>query len=200
MAKNYYIAISRQSGCGGRLVGKALADRLGIAYYDRDNIIDLVAEDCGLARQSVVELMERKTSSLLYEMATFAHTNPLEEQVFLSKNRVINALADEGSLVIVGSCGDYVLRDRENLLKVFLYGSTEQRIDRIVNVYRDVPGLTAQKLKAMDKTRADYYRFFTSYKWGDWTNYDILFNTDLGLDPVTDMLEHIAKVRFGGEA
>lgn len=57
MAKNYYIAISRQSGCGGRLVGKALADRLGIAYYDRDNIIDLVAEDCGLARQSVVELM-----------------------------------------------------------------------------------------------------------------------------------------------
>ncbi len=177
MAKNYYIAISRQSGCGGRLVGKALADRLGIAYYDRDNIIDLVAEDCGLARQSVVELMERKTSSLLYEMATFAHTNPLEEQVFLSKNRVI-----------------------ENLLKVFLYGSTEQRIDRIVNVYQDVPGLTAQKLKAMDKTRADYYRFFTSYKWGDWTNYDILFNTDLGLDPVTDMLEHIAKVRFGGEA
>ena len=52
----------------------------------------------------------------------------------------------------------------------------------------------------MDKSRADYYRFFTSYKWGDWTNYDILFNTDLGLDPVTDMLEHIAKVRFGGEA
>ncbi len=200
MAKNYYISISRQSGCGGRLVGKALADRLGIAYYDRDNIIDLVAEDCGLARQSVVELMERKTSSLLYEMATFANTNPLEEQVFLSKNRVINALADEGSLVIVGSCGDYVLRERENLLKVFLYGNAEQRIDRIVNVYQDVPSLTPQKLKAMDKNRADYYRFFTSYKWGDWANYDILFNTDLGLDPVTDMLEHIARVRFGGEA
>lgn len=54
MSENFYIAIGRQSGCGGRLVGKALADRLGIAYYDKDNIIDLVAEDCGLARQSVV--------------------------------------------------------------------------------------------------------------------------------------------------
>lgn len=196
---SYYISISRQSGCGGRLVGKDLADRLGIAYYDRDNIIDLVAEDCGLARQSVVELMERKTSSLLYEMATLAHTNPLEEQVFLSKTRVVNELADQGPLVIVGSCGDYILRDREHLLKVFLYGSTEQRIDRIVNVYKDYPSLTQQKLKALDKNRADYYRFFTSSKWGDWSNYDILFNTDLGLEPVTDMLEHIANVRFGGE-
>lgn len=197
---SYYISISRQSGCGGRLVGKDLADRLGIAYYDRDNIIDLVAEDCGLARQSVVELMERKTSSLLYEMATFAHTNPLEEQVFLSKTRVVNELADQGPLVIVGSCGDYILRDREHLLKVFLYGSTEQRIDRIVNLYKDYPSLTQQKLKALDKNRADYYRFFTSSKWGDWSNYDILLNTDLGLEPVGDMLEHIAKVRFGGEA
>lgn len=197
---SYYITISRQSGCGGRLVGKALADRLSIAYYDKDNIIDLVAEDCGLARESVVELMERKTSSLLYEMATFAHTNPLEEQVFLSKTRVVNELADRGSMVIVGSCGDYILRDRENLLKVFLYGSTEQRIDRIVNVYKDFPSLTPQKLKALDKNRADYYRFFTSRKWDEWANHDIMFNTDLGLEPVIDMLEHIAKVRFGGEA
>lgn len=197
---SYYISISRQNGCGGRLVGKDLADRLGIAYYDRDNIIDLVAEDCGLARQSVLELMERKTSSLLYEMATFANTNPLEEQVFLSKTRVVNELADQGSMVIVGSCGDYILRDRENLLKVFLYGSAEQRIDRIVNVYGDYPSLTQQKLKALDKKRADYYRFFTSSKWGDWSIYDILLNTDLGLEPVGDMLEHIARVRFGGEA
>lgn len=195
---SYYIAISRQNGCGGRLVGKELAKRLDIAYYDKDNIIDLVAADCGLAREVVVELMDRKTSSLLYEMATFSNTNPLEDQVFLSKNRVVNELADKGSLVMVGSCGDYILRERENLLKVFLYGSTESRIDRILNVYHDHPDINPQRLKNLDKKRADYYRFFTSRKWGDWANSDVLFNTDLGLDTVTDMLEHIAKVEFGG--
>ncbi len=200
MADKYYITISRQHGCGGRLVGKDLADRLGIAYYDKDNIIDLVAEDCGLAPGVVASLMERKTSSLLYEMATFAQTNPLEEQVFLSKTRVVNALADEGSMVLVGSCGDYILRERENILKVFLYGAPERRIDRIVNVYKDAASMTPQKLKSVDKSRADYYRFFTAGKWGEWSNYDVLMNTDLGLEPVTDMLEHAARVRFGGEA
>ncbi len=197
---SYYISISRQRGCGGRLVGKELADRLGIAYYDKDNIIDLVAEDCGLARETVAELMERKTSSLLYELSSIANPNPLEDQVYLSKTRVVTALAEQGSMVIVGSCADYILRDEENLLKVFLYGSAEQRIDRIVNVYKDVESLSTQKLKSLDKSRADYYRFFTSRKWGDWSNYDILLNTDLGLEPVTDMLEHVVKVRLGGEA
>ena len=200
MLDKYYITIGRQSGCGGRLVGRELAGRLGIAYYDKDNIIDMVAEDCGLAPEVVAGLMERKTSSLLYEMATFSQTNPLAEQVFLSKTRVVNALADEGPMVLVGSCGDYILRERENLLKVFLYGSAEKRLDRIVNVYKDIPSMTPQKLKSADKSRADYYRFFTAGKWGEWSNYDILMNTDLGLDPVTDMLEHIARVRFGGEA
>ena len=114
----YYITISREAGCGGRVVGKALAERLGIAYYDKDNIIDLVAEDCGLDTSFVSRIMERKTSSLLYEMATMTHTNPLEEQVFLSKNKIVNELADKGSMVIVGSCGDYILRERENLLRV----------------------------------------------------------------------------------
>ena len=199
-AMTYYITIGRQPGCGGRLVGRELADRLGIAYYDRDNIIDLIAEDTGLAPETVAGLMERKTSSFLYDMATAAQMNPLEEQVFLSKNRVINELADKGSLVLVGSCGDYLLRERENLLKVFLYGSPTQRIDRIVNLYHDYDSLTPQKLTSIDKKRADYYRFFTSGKWGEWSNYDLLMNTDLGLDPVTDMLEHIARVRFGGEA
>lgn len=196
---NYYITIGRQPGCGGRLVGKDLAARLGIAYYDKDNIIALVAEDTGLDPTNVAGLMDRKASSFLYEMATMAPMNPLEEQVFLSKTRVINTLADQGSMVIVGSCADYILRDRENLLKVFLYGTPEKRIERIVNVYKDFDKMTPQKLKNLDKQRADYYRFFTALKWGDWSNYDLLMNTDLGLDPVTDMLEHIAKVRFGGE-
>ncbi|MBQ9066186.1 MAG: cytidylate kinase-like family protein [Clostridia bacterium] len=196
--EHYYITIGRQHGCGGRLIGKELADRLGIAYYDRDTITDMIAEDCGLSPEAVSGLMERRTSSLLYEMATLGQTNPLEEQVFISKTRIVNRLADQGSFVIVGICADYILRDRKNLLKVFLYGDPVERMDRIVNVYHDYDYLSEQKLKALDRNRADYYRFFTSYKWGNRANYDILINTDVGLEGVTDMLELIAKKRFGG--
>jgi len=196
MASNFYITIGRQHGCGGRIVGRELADRLGVSYYDRDILIDLIAEDCGLTRETVSGLMEHRTSSLLYEMATLSQTNPLEEQVFISKTRTVNKLAEQGSAVFVGACADYILRDRENLIKVFLYGSPGSRIDRICSVYKDADYLTANQLKTMDRKRADYYRFFTSYKWGDRENYDILINTDIGLNNVTDMLETISRNQF----
>ena len=194
----FYITIGRQHGCGGRIVGADLAERIGVNYYDRDTVTDLIAEDCGLTPEAVAGLMERRTSSLLYEMATLGQTNPLEEQVFISKTRIVNRLADEGSFVIVGVCGYYILRERENLLKVFLYGDPKNRIDRIVNVYHDTDYMSEQQLKGMDRSRADYYRFFTSYKWGNRNNYDILLNTDVGLKEVTDMLELISRERFGG--
>ena len=155
----FYITIGRQHGCGGRIVGADLAERIGVNYYDRDTVTDLIAEDCGLTPEAVAGLMERRTSSLLYEMATLGQTNPL---------------------------------------KVFLYGDPKNRIDRIVNVYHDTDYMSEQQLKGMDRSRADYYRFFTSYKWGNRNNYDILLNTDVGLKEVTDMLELISRERFGG--
>ncbi len=196
MSGNFYVTIGRQNGCGGRLIGKELAQRLGVAYYDRDILIDLIADDCGLTKETVAGLMEHRTSSLLYEMATLSQTNPLEEQVFISKTRIVGKLAEQGSMVIVGACADYILRDKENLLKVFLYGSPETRIDRITKVYKTTDYLTPGQLKSMDRKRADYYRFFTSSKWGERSNYDILVNTDVGLNNATDMLETICRSRF----
>lgn len=198
MPENFYVTIGRQHGCGGRIVGKELAERLGVNYYDSDTVTKMIAEDCGMTPETVASLMERRTSSLLYEMATFAQTNPLEEQVFISKTRIVNQLADQSSLVLVGFCADYILRERENLLKVFLYGSPDNRIDRIVNVYKDVDYVSMNQLKVMDRKRAEYYRFFTSCKWGERSTYDVLLNTDIGIDNVTDILELITKREFGG--
>lgn len=194
---SFYITIGRQNGCGGRIVGKELAAKLGVDYYDKDVVIDLIAEDCGLARESVSEFMEKRTSSLLYEMATFAQPNPLEEQIFISKTRIVNQLADKGSCVFVGICADYILRDRDNVLKVFLYGSAEERLKRVNEVYGQ-KDITSAKLKTLDKHRGDYYKFFTSVKWGDRENYDININTDLGIDQVVAMIELIAKEKLGG--
>lgn len=196
--ENCYITIGRQYGCGGRIVGKKLSELLGIPYYDKDMVIDLIAKDCGLAREAVAKLMDKRSSSLLYEMATLGQNKPLEEQVFLSKTRIINQLADQGSMIVVGCCGDYILADRPNLLKVFLYGSNEERLKRIA-LYGDNQGVKAEnELKRVDRQRADYYRFFTNTKWGERENYDLLMNTDVGTDTVARILEEICKKRFGG--
>lgn len=197
--QNYVITIGRQHGCGGRIIGKKLAEKLGINYYDKNILSGLIAEDCGIAKETVDEMMEKHTSSFLYEIASFGKEGPLEEQIYLSKNKIMNKLADEGSCVIVGACADYILRDRKNLLTVFLYGEPESRIKRIVEVYKDASSMTEHQLKLVDRKRANYYHFFTTKKWGDRKNYDLLINTELGIDNVTDMLAKMAIERFGGE-
>lgn len=198
--QNYVITIGRQHGCGGRLIGKELAKRLGIAYYDKNIVISLIAEDCGISEDCVRELMDKRTSSLLYEMASFGReSSPLEEQIFISKVRIVKELAEKSSCVIVGICADYILRDFENKLTVFLYGDIKSRIDRIVNTYKDDDSISEQKLKTIDRKRANYYHFFTTLKWGERKNYDVLVNTDIGIENVTDMLEKFANNRFGGE-
>ena len=196
---SYLITIGRQHGCGGRVIGKDLADRLGIEYYDKNIIHQLIADDCGIDEEMVSELMEKKGSSLLYEMASFGKTNPLEEQVFISKSKVIKELADHHSCVIVGKCADYILRDYDNVLNVFLYADIGDRIDRIVSVYKDFPAITEKELNKMDRQRSNYYHFYTTRKWGERKNYDIMINTSVGLDNVTSMLETIARGRFGGQ-
>ena len=197
---SYVITIGRQHGCGGRVIGKDLADRLGIEYYDKNIIHQLIADDCGMDEEMVSEFMEKKGSSLLYEMASgFGKSNPLDEQVYISKTRIIKELADNHTCVIVGKCADYILRDYDNVLNVFLYADIQDRIDRIVSVYKDFPAITEKQLHKMDKQRANYYKFYTSRKWGDSSNYDIMINTSVGLDNVTSMLETIALGRFGGQ-
>ena len=195
---NYAITIGRQHGCGGRIVGQQLAERLGISYYDREIVTGLIAEDCGISQEAVRELMDKRTSSLLYEMATFGKS-PLEEQIFISKTKIVKQLFEKGPCVIVGICADYILREQDNILTVFLYGDISSRIDRIVNYYKDTVSITEQELKSIDRKRANYYHFFTTYKWGERRNYDMLINTGVGIENVIDMLEIIARNRFGSE-
>ena len=198
MANGFVITIGRQSGCGGGIVGKTLADSLGIEYYDKKIIHQLIADDCGIDEDLVSELMERKGSSFIPGAATYGKSGSLEEQVFLSKVKIIKELADNHSCVIVGKCADYILRDYENVLNVFLYGTYEERIRRLVEDYKEYDSITEKELKHQDKHRAKYYEFFTGRKWGDQDNYDVMINTKLGLNETAAMLETIARNRFGG--
>ena len=193
MSDNYVITISRQSGCGGGIIGKQLADSLGIEYYDKKIIHQLIADDCGIDEELVAELMEKKSSNIFG-----VTSNSLEEQVFASKVKIIRELAENHSCVIVGKCADYILRDYDNVLNIFLYGEMQDRINRLINEYHEYESITEKELRNQDKKRANYYEFFTSRKWGDRDNYDAMINTRIGLGATAKMLETFARERFGG--
>lgn len=193
---NYIITIGRQFGCHGKEVGKELAKRLGIEYYDADKVNEYIAEDCGITKKEVDEFMEKRTSSLLYEMAVFAVMGPMEEKVFFSQTKVVKQLAEKSSCVFVGVCADYILKDQENVFKIFLQGDINKRLE---TAKKDYPGLTEKDIKTADRKRASYYNFFTAQKWGEKGIYDIILNVGLGFDLIIDVLEKIAMEKFGGK-
>ena len=143
MKKNI-ITIGRQLGSGGRTVGKKLADALGIAYYDRE-LIDEVAKQSGFSAAFIEKTEEKANNNFLYNlgMSTGGYfdvismtgdTAPLSTQVFLAQQKVILSYAQK-PCVIVGRCADYFLRDRDDVLSVFLYADHEKRVERAVKHY-----------------------------------------------------------------
>ena len=140
------ITIGRELGSGGRTIGKMVANRLGIPYYDRE-LIDKAAENSGFATRNNESGEQRVTNSFLYNLAMGTsygygilqsanpHTLPLSEQVYETQREVITGFADQGRCVIVGRCADQILGDREDVLRVFIYADMESRIKRGIQEY-----------------------------------------------------------------
>ena len=183
------ITLSREFGSGGRTIAHRVAEQLGYAYYDQELILK-VAKESGLAEQIVEKYDEYAThkNSLLYALALSAGAGAGGTLSFVSKvqqaqAKIITDLADKGSCVIVGRGGDYVLRDREDALHVFIHADMQFRAQRVVSVYGDNGQKPEQRLRDKDKRRAAYHRFYTDMKWGHAQNYDITLNSGaLGID------------------
>ena len=118
MAKTI-ITLGREYCTGGRYIAKDVARALGIKLYDKE-LITMAAKNSGLSEEAVAASEKRHTHSLLYSLYTMGNDLPLGDQVFILQSRIIKQLADEGPCVIVGRCGDYVLRDRKDVLRVFV--------------------------------------------------------------------------------
>lgn len=194
MDKHKIITISRQYGSGGRIVGKLLAERLGIPFYDNE-IISLAAEKTGLSKECFVNAEETSTGNLLLSLTTLTPSVesfglPLNEKIFLVQSQVIKEVAEKGSCVIVGRSADYILSDTENCINVFLQADLKDRINRAVEQY-DLPEKNAEAaVIKTDKRRANYYNYFTGLKWGATGNYDLILNTSrMDLEKVVDVIE-----------
>lgn len=178
------ITIGREYGSGGRTIGKMVAEKLGIPYYDRE-LVDKAAKHSGLAVEAIEENDQIVTRSFLYDLAigtSYGYVNStgvpldLNTQVFLAQREAILEFS-QAPCVIVGRCADYILRDREDVLKVFVYADRKARLDRIVKEYGEDPGKAEKLLAQSDKRRARHYEEFTDSIWGARRNYDIMLNS-----------------------
>lgn len=181
------ITIGRQYGSGGREIGQKIAEHYGIPFYDNE-LITRAAKESGFAEESFAKAEDKATNSLLYSLAMginaygnqdFGFTGlSLDDRIFLAQSDVIRKVADEGPCVIVGRCADYVLKEREQVVNLFIKASMNFRIDRVVNQYGEDAKKAADIILKNDKRRANYYNYHVGEKWTDLNNYDLVIRSD----------------------
>ena len=179
------ITISREFGSGGRFIGEEVAKKLGIAYYDK-NIINEIAEKSGLSPEYIQENAELSPKKGLFAYA-FAGRDitgkSVEDLVYEAQRKVILELAEKESCVIIGRNADYILKDRDDVLNVFIHGDTPEKIQRITRLYNVEEQKAVKMMVDIDKRRMANYNFYTDQKWGKASNYTLCLNSSkLGYD------------------
>lgn len=174
------LTISREHGSQGRYIGQLIAKELGIPFYDKE-ILALAAEKSGLTENYLEET--KYPSSVSY--SSFVSKDVEKESIEAQKD-VILQIAKKGSCVIVGRAANYVLKDFENVVSVFIYSSEEKRIQNIMNIYHDDYEKAKKMMKASDKTRANYYYGVSSWDWKDSHHYDFCFDSSQGPDKTSE--------------
>ena len=179
------ITISREFGSGGRFIGEEVAKKLGIAYYDK-NIINEIAEKSGLSPEYIQENAELSPKKGLFAYA-FAGRDitgkSIEDMVYEAQRNVILELAGKEPCVIIGRNADYILKDRDDLLNVFIHGDAPEKTQRIRQIYHVSEKDAVKMMADTDKRRMANYNFYTNQKWGKASNYTLCLNSSqLGYD------------------
>lgn len=195
--KKSIITISRQFGSGGRTIGKKLANKLDVPYYDRE-LIEKVAAKTGFSEEFVEQKGEHSTGSNFFSYSFLARDfngGSVEDYLWLEQRKVILELAEKGPCVIVGRCADYILRERRDCLNVFVHASEKLRAERIVNLYGETADNPKKRLRDKDKKRAINYEYYTDQKWGASENYSLCVDSGIiGIDACVDLIIYTAGI------
>jgi len=195
------ITISREFGSGGRTIGKKLAERLGVAYYDKE-LVKHIAMETGFDPKYIEEHGEHAPgrSFLSYVFGVrAAHPDVMNgmtpaDFLWCMQRKIILEIVEKESCVIVGRCADYILRDREDCLHVFIHAPREARAERIVKLYGESDVAPEKRLEDKDARRKVNYRHFTGRDWGDARNYHLsLDSAKLGIDACVELIESVYK-------
>ncbi|MBO5912461.1 MAG: cytidylate kinase-like family protein [Clostridia bacterium] len=198
------ITIGRQFGCGGRQICKLLSEKLGIPFYDRE-LIEYASAQSGISSDVLEQYDEKATNSLLYSLSISAYSYagtamntpnlPLNDQLFISQSEVIKDLADKGPCIILGRCSDYVLKDRDDVLNVFIHCDLDTRITNVEKRLGISKNKAADIIKKTEKRRASYYNYYTHRKWGDLKHFDLSINSNIGVEKVVDTIINVYNTK-----
>ena len=184
--KNTVITIARSYGSGGRTLGKLLAEELHINCYDRE-LLRMASDESGINEALFGAADEKKKNQSLFRIAQNIYKGeifPPDSDIFTSDDnlfnyqaKVIKELAASESCVIIGRCADFVLKDFDNITRLFLYAPKENCIQRILNQEGGDEKEISKKIDKIDKYRAEYYRYYTGRNWYEARNYDFCIDT-----------------------
>lgn len=202
--EKFIITIARGFGSGGRTIGQMLSKKLDVEFYDKD-IIKLASEESGI-NEALFGQSDEQTKGGLGKRSVYkggiispdkkAFTS--EENLFNYTAKVIKQLAGEKSCIIVGRCADFVLRERKDAVRVFVWADEEHCVKNVA----DVKGILDRKealktIASTDKKRAEYYRAHTGQDWNDARNYDLCLNSgDLGFDKCVEIITEYVKIKL----
>ena len=197
------ITIGRQYGSGGREIGKKLAEKLGIPYFDKE-LLARVAKESGFCEEMIRNHDERPTNSFLYNVVmdtySFGYNTafvdmPMSQKVFLAQFDTVKKIAEEGACVIVGRCADYALSEYPNCLNLFIYGKEDAKAERISERQNVSLSEAREMCVKRDKQRQSYYNYYSNKKWGRADSYDLCIDSGkLGVDGTVDFIIEFIKM------
>ncbi len=178
------ITIARGMGSGGRTIGKMLSDALKIKYYDKD-LIKLASEDSGINEAFFGRVDEKLKSSFIKRGGVYkggvidpsSREFTSDRNLFNFQAKIIKELADKEPAVIVGRCADFILRDREDVIKLFIYCDEDTAVRNVIEAYGGSEKDAKKLIETTDKDRREYYKHYTGREWTDARNYNICLNT-----------------------
>ena len=205
--QNLVITIGRQYGSGGRIVGKALAQELGIHFYDEE-ILTITSEKSAVGEVFFRLSDEKAGNNLLYKIVSGLKPQlgkPSTEgdivkpnNLFRFQSEVIRQLAAQESCIIAGRCGDYILSQEKipGLVKIFVYADVPALIQRTMEVDKVDEKEAARRVKKINRERKEYYRYYTGADWEDWNNYDLIINTsNFDLEQTAKLIKEYLKLK-----
>ena len=195
------ITIGRQYGSGGRIIGQRLAEDLNIPFYDKD-LITISAKESGLHEDVLSTVDEVPASGFMYNLVSGIGSRvmspveiPLNDKLFILLSQTIKKLAHE-SCVIVGRCGNYILKDDPDVLRVFVYANMADRIKKVCRTENVDENKARDLIKKTDKRRASYSNYYTDLKWGHPEAYDLMLNSSaFGYERTVHLIEKAVAIK-----
>jgi len=203
---NYVITIARGYGSGGRTIGKMLAKQLGISYYDRE-LLRLASDASGINEELFAKADEKLKKTRLFKIAKKVYKGELippdsddfvsNDNLFNYQAKIIKELAQQESCVIVGRAADFILKDFDNVVKVFVHAPIEDCIKTLKEMTGKSEKELEKQILSIDKHRAEYYKYYTGRNWEDAKNYDLCLNSSqLGFEKCVEIVKAYLDIRF----